>query len=58
MAAFVGHSGSGKSTIINMLPRLYDPQSGEVFIDDQNTDRLIYLLKKIISLSKSRCNSF
>ena len=48
MAAFVGHSGAGKSTIINLLPRFYDPQKGSIEIDDQN-------IKKV-SLSSLRRN--
>ena len=32
-AAFVGHSGAGKSTILNLMLRLYDPDAGRVMID-------------------------
>ncbi|MEE6449311.1 ABC transporter transmembrane domain-containing protein [Gottfriedia acidiceleris] len=34
--AFVGHTGSGKSTIMNLLLRFYDVKDGEIQIDDQN----------------------
>ena len=40
MSAFVGHSGSGKSTIMNLIPRFYDVQSGEIFIDNQSINKL------------------
>ncbi|MEH6938523.1 ABC transporter ATP-binding protein, partial [Bacillus sp. JJ664] len=33
--AFVGHTGSGKSTIMNLLLRFYDVKDGEISIDDQ-----------------------
>lgn len=35
--ALVGHTGSGKSSIMNLLFRFYDPQTGEITVDDQNT---------------------
>ncbi|WP_423188854.1 ABC transporter ATP-binding protein [Alkalibacterium sp. f15] len=35
--ALVGHTGSGKSSIMNLLFRFYDPQSGTIMVDGQNT---------------------
>ena len=51
MAAFVGHSGAGKSTIINLLPRFYSPQVGSIYIDDQNIEKVsLKSLRKNISM--------
>ena len=50
-AALVGHSGAGKSTIINLLPRFYDPSSGKIFIDGQDISNVkLSSLRKNISL--------
>ena len=50
-AALVGHSGAGKSTIINLLPRFYDPKKGAVYIDGQDISSVtIDSLRKNISL--------
>ena len=34
--AIIGGTGSGKSTILNLIPRLQDPSSGEILIDSKN----------------------
>ena len=51
MTALVGHSGSGKSTILNLIPRIYDADSGEILIDNQKVQNLnLKSLRKEISI--------
>ena len=51
MTALVGHSGAGKSTILNLIPRFFDCKHGDIFIDNQSIyDTTIYSLRKNISL--------
>jgi ATP-binding cassette subfamily B protein len=40
MAAFVGPSGAGKTTITQLVPRFYDPQSGAVRVDGRDVRRI------------------
>ena len=49
--ALVGSSGGGKSTILNLIPRFYDPKEGYVSIDNQNISQVkLETLRKEIAL--------
>ena len=51
MTSVVGHSGAGKSTILNLIPRFYDSNSGDILIDDQSIYKSkIFSLRSNISL--------
>ena len=51
MTALVGHSGSGKSTILNLIPRIYEANEGEISIDNQNVKEVnLASLRKEISI--------
>ena len=59
MTSLVGHSGSGKSTILNLIPRFYDVQSGNITIDGQSIYKTkIKSLRNIISLVSQETTLF
>ncbi len=59
MTSLVGHSGSGKSTIMNLIPRFYDSQSGDITIDDQSIyNATIKSLREEISMVSQETTLF
>jgi len=59
MTSLVGHSGSGKSTIMNLIPRFYDCKSGDITIDSQSIYKTtINSLRKEISMVSQETTLF
>jgi len=59
MTSLVGHSGSGKSTILNLIPRFYDCITGDISIDNQSIyNCTIESLRKNISLVSQETTLF
>ena len=59
MTSLVGHSGAGKSTILNLIPRFYETQSGDIKIDSQSIySKKLSSLRKNISLVSQETTLF
>ncbi len=59
MTSLVGHSGSGKSTILNLIPRFYDCTGGDIKIDKQSIyNGTVVSLRKNISLVSQETTLF
>ena len=59
MTSLVGHSGSGKSTILNLIPRFYNVQDGDILIDNQSIYKsTIESLRKEISMVSQETTLF
>ena len=59
MTSLVGHSGAGKSTILNLIPRIYDCTKGDIRIDDQSIkNKRLSSLRDNISLVSQETTLF
>ena len=59
MTSLVGHSGSGKSTILNLIPRFYNILNGDILIDNQSIYKItIKSLRKEISMVSQETTLF
>ena len=57
--ALVGHSGAGKTTIMNLIPRFYNASNGEILIDNQSIYNIsLFSLRKNISLVRQDITLF
>ena len=59
MTSLVGHSGAGKSTILNLIPRFYDCSEGDIKIDNQSIkNKRLSSLRENVSLVSQETTLF
>jgi subfamily B ATP-binding cassette protein MsbA len=59
LLALVGPSGAGKTTLVNLIPRFFDPQSGRILLDDIDLKTLdIQSLREVIGLVPQEIDLF
>jgi subfamily B ATP-binding cassette protein MsbA len=59
LLALVGPSGAGKTTLVNLIPRFFDPQSGRILLDDVDLKTLdIRSLREVIGLVPQEIDLF
>ena len=59
MNALVGHSGAGKSTVLNLIPRFFNSTGGDILIDNQSIYQLkVHSLRNNISLVSQETTLF
>ena len=58
--AFIGSTGSGKSTLVNLIPRFYDVSAGEILVDGVNVQdyALEDLRNKVGYIPQKSCSLF
>lgn len=57
--AIIGGTGSGKSTLVNLIPRLFDVESGQIIVDGQPVAKLSqHDLHKVISITQQKAVLF
>lgn len=57
--AIIGGTGSGKSTLVNLIPRLFDPEEGQILVNGQSIKQLsIHDLHRLISITQQKAVLF
>src|SRR5699024_9116521 len=59
LVGIIGSTGSGKSTLVSLIPRLYDPDAGEVLVDGVNGKELsLYELRERVAVVLQKSTLF